>query len=305
MSKNMLKMRLDFLCVLVLCIVCTFPFALFAAPRLSEPKELAILRRAYPDIIFNCMYDERVKDFKIEVMRKNSSGSHTVILYWADGKMLTREKLDKKEHYWKMLYRYAKNIPDPAQFSQEHMQRLRNFSSAENRAKQAGISLDFFNVVYDSATRQSTEAHIKAVSFLGKQTNAHEWIFEPLARVENKIVELAKTDSDVKDFVDTLARVSGYNWRDIRDRASRSFHSYGIAIDVLPRNWGKKNIYWAWRRTIDPNGWMTLPLHERWMPPEKVIQAFESEGFIWGGKWAIWDNMHFEYRPELIVYGHP
>ena len=24
-----------------------------------------------------------------------------------------------------------------------------------------------------------------------------------------------------------------------------------------------------------------------------------SEGFIWGGYWAIWDNMHFEYHPEL------
>lgn len=30
-------------------------------------------------------------------------------------------------------------------------------------------------------------------------------------------------------------------------------------------------------------------------------KAFESEGFIWGGYWAIWDNMHFEYHPELIA----
>lgn len=296
------KNALIFSPVLIVCVLCTLSFPLFSAALLPEPKEFDILRRAYPDIIFNCIYDEKVKDFKIEVTRKNSSVPHMVILYWADGKMLTREKLEKKERYWKMLYRYAKDIPDPAKFSQEHMQRLRTFSSAENRSKQAGISLDFFDVVYDSTTRQSTEAHIKTVSFLGKQTTAHEWIFEPLARVENKIRELAKTDGNVKDFVDTLARVSGYNWREIRDRASRSFHSYGIAIDVLPRNWGKKNIYWAWRRTIDPDGWMTLPLHKRWMPPAKVIQAFESEGFIWGGKWAIWDNMHFEYRPELIVY---
>ncbi|MDR3191497.1 MAG: M15 family metallopeptidase, partial [Treponema sp.] len=27
--------------------------------------------------------------------------------------------------------------------------------------------------------------------------------------------------------------------------------------------------------------------------------AFENEGFIWGGKWGLYDNMHFEYRPEL------
>ena len=288
--------------VTALCVFCTLPFSLFSAALPSEPKELDILRRAYPDILFNCVYDETHKDFKIEITRKNSRAPQTATLYWADGKMLTLEKLGDKELYWNLMYRYAKDIPDPATFSQEDIQRLRNFSSVENRSKQRGVSLDFFNIVYDSATRQSTEAHIKSVSFLGKYTNAHEWIFEPLARVENKIRELAKTDSGVKDFVDTLAQVDSYNWREIRDRGSRSFHSYGIAVDVLPRAWGQKNIYWAWRRDIDPDGWMTLPLDQRWMPPSKVIQAFESEGFIWGGKWPIWDNMHFEYRPELIAY---
>jgi hypothetical protein len=37
------------------------------------------------------------------------------------------------------------------------------------------------------------------------------------------------------------------------------------------------------------------------MPPKRVIDIFEKEGFIWGGKWTVWDNMHFEYRPELIL----
>ena len=45
---------------------------------------------------------------------------------------------------------------------------------------------------------------------------------------------------------------------------------------------------------------MLTPLSWRWMPPQAVIDIFEEEGFIWGGKWAIWDNMHFEYHPELI-----
>ena len=303
-QSRILKIKNTFILfrITAFCVFCTRPGILFPAALPSEPKELDILRRPYPDILFNCVYDETHKDFKIEITRKNSRAPQTATLYWADGKMLTLEKLGEKELYWNLMYRYAKDIPDPATFSQEDIQRLRNFSSAENRSKQRGVSLDFFNIVYDSATRQSTEAHIKSVSFLGKYTNAHEWIFEPLVRVENKIRELAKTDSGVKDFVDTLAQVDSYNWREVRDRGSRSFHSYGIAVDVLPRAWGQKNIYWAWRRDIDPDGWMTLPLDQRWMPPSKVIQAFESEGFIWGGKWPIWDNMHFEYHPELIAY---
>ena len=44
---------------------------------------------------------------------------------------------------------------------------------------------------------------------------------------------------------------------------------------------------------------MLVPLENRWKPPEMVIKAFEQEGFIWGGKWPLYDNMHFEYRPEL------
>jgi len=46
---------------------------------------------------------------------------------------------------------------------------------------------------------------------------------------------------------------------------------------------------------------MFIPLKNRWMPPDAVIACFEREGFVWGGKWTVWDNMHFEYRPELLA----
>jgi hypothetical protein len=45
---------------------------------------------------------------------------------------------------------------------------------------------------------------------------------------------------------------------------------------------------------------MLIPLEKRWMPPQEVIAAFEREGFAWGGKWDFFDNMHFEFRPELF-----
>ncbi|MCK5249849.1 MAG: M15 family metallopeptidase, partial [Spirochaetaceae bacterium] len=37
--------------------------------------------------------------------------------------------------------------------------------------------------------------------------------------------------------------------------------------------------------------------------PEAVVEAFEKNGFIWGGKWFLFDQIHFEYRPELIILG--
>ena len=179
-----------------------FTAPLFAVP--GEPKNLSILRRAYPNVRFNSTYDATVGDYKITVTRADGAAT---ALYWANGKMLPKEKLNEQESYWTLFYPYAKEIPDPANFSSEDVHRIRTFSSAENRSQQAGSSLYFFNAIYDAETRQKTEAHIKQVAFLGKYTNAHEWIFEPLARVENRIRELAKIDAEVRQFVDELSRV--------------------------------------------------------------------------------------------------
>jgi hypothetical protein len=37
------------------------------------------------------------------------------------------------------------------------------------------------------------------------------------------------------------------------------------------------------------------------MIPLPVVQAFERQGFVWGGKWLFFDTMHFEYRPEILL----
>ena len=34
-----------------------------------------------------------------------------------------------------------------------------------------------------------------------------------------------------------------------------------------------------------------------------IVDVFERNGFIWGGKWYHYDTMHFEYRPELLGAG--
>ncbi|WP_372236783.1 M15 family metallopeptidase [Campylobacter pinnipediorum] len=31
-----------------------------------------------------------------------------------------------------------------------------------------------------------------------------------------------------------------------------------------------------------------------------MVDVFEKNGFIWGGRWKHFDTMHFEYRPELF-----
>ncbi len=266
----------------------------------AEPDGISILRRAYPDVTFDATYDDAAGDWKISI----TAGEHAGELYWCDGKLLPEDKLAEKDNYWKLFYKYPEKVADPKDFSPEEIERIRNFSSPENRREGASSPQFFYNLIYDCETRRAVEQHITKVSFLGKRSNIHERIKEPLAAVEKQILEAAETDPETKAFVDTLASADSYNWREISDSGSRSFHSMGIAVDVLPRGWGQKNIYWAWRRDIDPENWMLLPLDRRWTPPQTVIRIFEKNGFIWGGKWTIWDNMHFEYRPEVIIYSN-
>ena len=64
-----------------------------------------------------------------------------------------------------------------------------------------------------------------------------------------------------------------------------SAHSYGIAIDLNDA----LSDYWRWEKS----GW-------RNRIPQAIVDAFEAEGFIWGGRWYHFDTMHFEYRPELL-----
>lgn len=283
--------------LLILAIISRFVNTVYA---LDIPiSRLGILRRAYGDVTFTAAYDNQIGDYLITISQGDNVKNKTA-LYWANGKMLSAEALPDAALYWSLFYPYPASVPDPAHFTDEYIKHIRDRTSVESRKKQEGTSMDFFDAIYDASTRGRTEQHIKRMSFFGNQVNVHERIMPALRQVEREVQLLATQDTEVRTFLNSIARVEGYNWREITDRSSRSFHSYGIAIDILPNNWGQKNIYWAWRRDKDPDNWMLLPLDRRWMPPASVISTFEKHGFIWGGKWMVWDNMHFEYHPELL-----
>ena len=113
---------------------------------------------------------------------------------------------------------------------------------------------------------------------------------------------LAKTDNETKSFVNSLTSAEAYFWRIIAGTKRKSFHSLGIAVDIRPKRLNGKAIFWSWTKDKEPENWMLTPLAKRWIPPQKVLDIFERNGFIWGGKWIIFDNMHFEYHPELIEF---
>ena len=280
--------------------------SLYAQPFMGIGN-LKYFERAYPDLTFTRHYDVISSEWIVTVKIPDTPGDKngpgkTYDFYWANGSLLPESEIANKDQYWSLLYSYPKELADPAAFTEEQRERIKEFGSAESRKNGAGTPMFFFDALYDSGTRRSLEQHIARISFLGNRTNVHERMKEPLKRVEEKIFALAKTDKDVKAFLDNLKSNDAYQWRIIDGTNRKSFHSLGIAIDILPKSQGGKQIFWSWAKDKYPVTWMLVPLKNRWMPPESVIEIFEEEGFIWGGKWTIYDNMHFEYHPELIEF---
>lgn len=76
----------------------------------------------------------------------------------------------------------------------------------------------------------------------------------------------------------------GLHWRTIANSNRLSSHSFGIAVDLNP----DAGPYWR----LTPRG--------DTLYPQKIVEIFERNGFIWGGRWEHFDLMHFEYRPEII-----
>ena len=270
----------------------------WSVTNLSVKEEIKIWQKAYPDVQFALDYSKEKKDWLIKVTNYGKSQ----IFYWVGGLYLPESELENKDKYWHVITPYKNEILDPATFSKEQAERIKNFGSSENRKNGKVSSKYIFNAIYDTSTRKSTEQHIKQIQFLNRNVNVHEYLKEPLKRVEEKINSLSQKNKDVKNFLEELSSCESYNWREIRDSNTRSFHSHGIAIDILPKHWGKKIIYWGFEKNKGNQNWMLIPVSERWMPPKEVIGIFLEEGFIWGGNWAVWDNMHFEYHPELTQF---
>jgi hypothetical protein len=81
-----------------------------------------------------------------------------------------------------------------------------------------------------------------------------------------------------------------YKCRAIAGTSQTSMHSWGAAIDIDTAY----SDYWRWGHGGgDPTAY-------RNRIPAEIVTVFEHHGFIWGGNWAHFDTMHFEYRPELL-----
>ena len=221
---------------------------------------------------------------------------------WADGKLLKDEDMPNRDEYINFgFYSYSLDgLPKLPEASEEMTREFEDSFKRRINSRKT-INDEFLNTLYDGNTSRNIFNNIMTMSVLGYRTQVHEFIQKPLSNANAEVFALAQTNEEVKKFLSSLKTVSGYVWKMISKSSSKSYHSYGAAFDTLPRRNGGKQIYWAWTRVNNKN-WYAVPYEDRWHPPKDVIKIFEKHGFIWGGKWNNYDTIHFEYRPELIIY---
>ncbi len=151
----------------------------------------------------------------------------------------------------------------------------------------------FFRALW-FAEQGSAAASLVGVSFNGQTLTApfqatHKFCVD--AQLDAALDAIAQLGPEFERFLDNSG--GSFNWRVIAGTQRLSAHSFGIAVDFNAQLGG----YWRWSGAAPGEA----TEFNNQFPPE-IVQAMERYGFIWGGKWHHFDGMHFEYRPELILY---
>lgn len=154
--------------------------------------------------------------------------------------------------------------------------------------------ITLFSHLY-GANEKEVKQHLKPLVWLdGTEIlfNTKNGAYDALKRVKNHLEKLIDSNPYLRIYLQNIGGT--FKWRKIANSQNISAHSFGIAIDINVAN----SRYWLWdlrNQTLsDSQSVATIPL--------EIIEAFESENFIWGGRWWHYDTMHFEYRPEILCY---
>ncbi len=125
------------------------------------------------------------------------------------------------------------------------------------------------------------------LDLLGQRLRVHRRVAPAFQRVAARLERLVAETPALRAYLTPLGGT--FVWRNIARTQRLSAHAYGVSLDVNVA----RSDYWAWAPAGAPVRWKNR------IPPA-IVEAFEAEGFIWGGRWYHFDTMHFEYRPELL-----
>lgn len=241
----------------------------------DDPRVRAFVQ-AYGQLIDSVWYEGEDVVFAI--------GSEPI--HFRDGRMLSKAGLAREAECDPIFYEYplgplTRPVGEPGE--------LPNYCS------------DLLESLWGS-TETEVRRHGRSVRFLDHRMFVNELLVGPLGLVERDIRNAARIDPSVGGWIEELEITYSFQYREIAGSGNLSQHSWGLAVDFVPTSYDGRAAYWRWSRALDRDGWHRIPMERRWSPPQRVVEIFERHGFIWGGKWAHFDAMHFEYRPEILLY---
>jgi hypothetical protein len=270
--------------------------ALAIAPPITQDDlrmilTLLALQNGYPEKYITINYDPVHSDWTV------SFGDKTT-LYWANGRLLPLSQRPNNSNYRSYIgYLYSWHAIDMSKWSREQQERLLRNTSKTVQQNAPGFEGTFFKHLYGGVEKEDIEKNLTTIRFLGSYLKVHKLMAEAMMNVDKVVQKAAQTDSTLRDFLESLVPADSFSWRTIANSKSISYHSFAVAVDINPKK-TTKPIYWSWERDRNSE-WYLVPPDKRWNPHPTVIKAFQDAGFLWGGAWATYDNMHFEYRPEL------
>jgi hypothetical protein len=153
-----------------------------------------------------------------------------------------------------------------------------------------------FNALYGDCRKGDVTKQLVSVTWLPKH-GGHTVV---VTRANGVAEHLRAVSTEIDALPDSVARAAyptagTYVCRPVKDTGRLSMHSYGAAIDLNL----KFSNYWLSETKSAGN----IPYRNTM--PRQIVEAFERNGFIWGGRWYHYDTMHFEYRPELLAGAAP
>lgn len=142
-----------------------------------------------------------------------------------------------------------------------------------------------FRATYGADARAVSSAMVP-VKIAGHTVSFHRRAAPALERVAARVARLLVEQPSLARYFGNLGGT--FNPRLIAGTTHASAHSWAIAIDI---------------DVAHADYWRNGPPPPRWRNriPQAIVDAFEAESFVWGGRWFHYDTMHFEYRPELFT----
>lgn len=234
----------------------------------NTKRDLLVLMMSYPEYIKDIEKDEN--DLVYLIMQNNNK-----VLYD-----------DKKQKTPEQKF-YNSDLQDTLE--QNYPLEMITTVMEENQDPGRIRSYSFLSNIY-GGSKEVVQKNLvnKNTCYGGLMFNKVNGAADNLEKALNDIGNLSKENPKIYNFVSPTSGT--FNYRVIQDTGQLSPHAFGIAIDL------KSNPadYWKWCNR--EKGGNRISIY-----PEEIVKTFESYGFVWGGKWAHFDILHFEYRPEIIL----